>query len=639
MKKHTTALLLTAILGLASAQTSSNTLEINDSALANQAITIETGRYKGSLSSMLSAIATAAGYQLVLEVNVDTLAANADRPVAYSFRDKPFNQVWPLLMDVYGLNYTVTNLGGQPVIRVSNAAVQRVVNLNAADPTYAVERARVFFGREAGTPAAANTTNPPTGTPAAAAASAAPRYVFDSPTLRVVADAAGNRVIIRGTNKEVNEVEAFIRELDSSATARRRAAEAKYGTSGATKREMYAANNNAAELSTFISTQFPTLRVVVTPGSRGLVIEGEANAVDQAMSMLATVDPAAGATVQQVFKLSQANAATLKKVLTDTLARQLTSGAVAKNGNSANGNTANNTVNNNNATNANVTGAALEQATRLAAQEATIIADVRTNTLIVRGTSAQVAQIAALIPALDRRMEQVQLHVRIQEITNLASRSLGIDWKVQGGQFSIATIGQVVRAVFDPTQSVVGFNIFPALEALESQEKARRVYDGTVNMESGQVGLTGSSLDAGAPVATVRQGGNFYVTYGSGDKVVEKTLPYGVTLDFFEPLVSNDGTISVRVRGQFNPLNQEQIRSVNTPTLINIPGNEVQSRLSFKSGETVVLGGLVKEESTSSSRGLPFLSMIPGLGALAGKQASGKDAAQLIVVVTGEVVK
>ena len=75
------------------------------------------------------------------------------------------------------------------------------------------------------------------------------------------------------------------------------------------------------------------------------------------------------------------------------------------------------------------------------ATAATIIADKRTNTLIVRGTPEQVAQIAELVPTLDTRVPQINVQIRIQEITETAARSLGVDWKASFGGFSVTAGG------------------------------------------------------------------------------------------------------------------------------------------------------------------------------------------------------
>lgn len=646
--KYATALFVTAVLGLAAAQTTpaaapataTQTLTATaDPTLSTSAITIETGRYQGPLSSLLGAIAQSAGYELVLEVNVDNLSSEGTqaRPVAYSFRNKPFNEVWPLLMDVYGLNYSISELGGQPVIRVNNTAVQRVVDLKAAEASYVVERTRVFFGSPV---AAQGQAAAPAGqgTPAATTSTPAPtQYQFDSKTLRVIADNVTNRVIIRGNNQEVREVEAFVRDLDASAQAQRQQQEALYGTDAAsTRREIYAANSDATQLLPFLQGQFPALRITGVPGGRGLIIDGNSTTVDEALALLRKVDPASGdVTTQEIFRLVNANATEVAETLTNTLARQLTA-AAANSGSTTTTAATNNTAA---TTTTNSNGNVVSEAVKLAGREATIIPDSRTNSLIVRGTPAQVAQVAELLPILDQRVPQINLQVRIQSIENISSRSLGVDWSATAGGFNIAVGTSGVTSTFNPLQSAMGFNIFPTLNALERQSLAKRVYDGTVSLQSGQriIGSKNNvSNDLSGASAVVRSGGEIeYVTNTSG---TVRQVPYGVILSFSNPVVAPDGTITVNVAAEISELQNPE--SLDTPNpRLNFSKSRAETKISFKPGETVLLSGLDISTSTAEDRGAPILSQIPGIGALFGQQTQGRNSTQMLFVITGDIIK
>lgn len=647
MMKYATALLITAALGLGAAQTapvspapaaSQTQSAASDPSLSRANITIETGRYQGPLSSLLGAIATAAGYELVLEVNVDTLAAEGQqaRPVAYSFRDKPFNEVWPLLMDVYGLNYSVTELGGQPVLRVSNAPVQRVVKLQHTDPAAAAEQVKLFFGTPVYSEVAqTNAAGESTGT-----ARTLVDVKLDSPTLRIIPDTRNRSVIVRGTNSEITQVERLLRELDQDPRG------AANITNGPATQEIYSVNGDVTELNDFISAEFPNLRVTTVGSSKQLVLRGPQSDVQQALALLSRVDLASGAATQQVFQLVNAKADDVATVLNSTRASQITGAAINSAANSASSKT---TVTTNQSTSAiNSTNTALSDATQLASQQATIIADVRTNSLIVRGTPAQVAQVAELIPTLDKKVPQINLQVRIQEINEEATKTLGVNWRINAGGFNVGILPSGLSASFNPLETVTGFNIFPALNALESQRVAKRVYDGTVSMQSGQRGLdagTGSQDASSTAAASIRSGGRLELNIiGAEGSNIEKTIPYGVVLDFFEPSVAPDGTITLRVRGQINELrNREALNAALTsgaaPSLLDFLNSDAQTKISFKSGETVLLAGLMAQNNSSTKAGLPFLSQIPGLGALAGEQGTTSNGTQMLFVITGDIIE
>jgi general secretion pathway protein D len=66
---------------------------------------------------------------------------------------------------------------------------------------------------------------------------------------------------------------------------------------------------------------------------------------------------------------------------------------------------------------------------------------------------------------------------------------------------------------------------------------------------------------------------------------------------------------------------------------------QIGSRVAVKSGEALVLGGLIRDNTTKGNQGLPFLSQIPVIGALFGTQTQSVNRTELLVVITPRVVR
>ena len=153
MKNRSLILLLTLALSAASAQSAPTTDAVStDARLSKATVTFKIVRDGTGLMALLTAIAKSAGYELILDPALDSLitpgvgsgsgtvssdaaASQATQPgtastlLTYDFVGKPFNQVWPFLMDVYGLNYEVVKLGSSEVLRVGKNPIQRIVRL------------------------------------------------------------------------------------------------------------------------------------------------------------------------------------------------------------------------------------------------------------------------------------------------------------------------------------------------------------------------------------------------------------------------------------------------------------------------------------------------------------------------------
>jgi general secretion pathway protein D len=75
--------------------------------------------------------------------------------------------------------------------------------------------------------------------------------------------------------------------------------------------------------------------------------------------------------------------------------------------------------------------------------------------------------------------------------------------------------------------------------------------------------------------------------------------------------------------------------SINSPT---IQKREIESTVAVQSGETIVLGGLIKENNDYLRDGVPLLHEIPIIGSLFGGTTRNKDKSELVVLITPRVV-
>ena len=66
---------------------------------------------------------------------------------------------------------------------------------------------------------------------------------------------------------------------------------------------------------------------------------------------------------------------------------------------------------------------------------------------------------------------------------------------------------------------------------------------------------------------------------------------------------------------------------------------QISSKVAVRSGETIVLGGLIKDGKTSGKSGVPFLQDMPVVGNLFGTNTSNGGRTELLVVITPRVVR
>ena len=315
---------------------------------------------------------------------------------------------------------------------------------------------------------------------------------------------------------------------------------------------------------------------------------------------------------------------------------------------------------------------------KLSGREGANIAIInRTNTLLITDIASNVKKIAALIQELDQPLYQVTIESKITEIGTLALNELGVAW---GGRLS--------RGSFEATGA-------GGLEELESTRN--RGYDSTgvidglsteTMPQAGNIGLSGENLAVNLPAAVgAGKGGAIGFMIGSiGKDVLDiqlsalesegkmKTLsnPRIITQDNQRAYIRSGYQIPYRNyeetalgRGEYTvEFKTAAIELEVTPHIIDqeifldiVVGNSspdwsraigenppiitrsLTTKVRVKNGETVVIGGLVKEYSNNGEEVVPLLHKIPLLGWLFKKKTNSNDKSELLIFITPRIIK
>jgi type II secretory pathway component GspD/PulD (secretin) len=377
----------------------------------------------------------------------------------------------------------------------------------------------------------------------------------------------------------------------------------------------YIVKSDPTGIQGLLAKQFPEASINNVANTRILVINATASQYAKMSELLNNVDlaPATVITpqaVRRIFKLSNAKASDLAKTIQGAI-----SGPTVTEPN-AQGNT---TVTQTALPNAPVIPAA---PTIIADVKTTVVADESSNTLIISGLPEAVEELGKLIPQLDTRQSMVNVNVRIQEVTNDAALSLGIEWSFGVGNFSGKLLESGVKFLFDSTSALAGFNIGAALNALESQKLSKRINDSNVSVVN-----NGS--------ASIRSGGRIELNIASAAGNISKTIPFGVQLQV-KPRISNDGSIAMDIAAEVSDV---QNKGSLDPNRIDFDERKSETTVLMQSGQTVLLGSLLATTQDESNVGIPLLSAIPLIGDLFKTRKTNDRQTQLLIVVTANIIK
>jgi pilus assembly protein CpaC len=317
----------------------------------------------------------------------------------------------------------------------------------------------------------------------------------------------------------------------------------------------------------------------------------------------------------------------------------------------------------------------VDQLLQTAMPEANIRATPLNGTVLLTGTVAQPADAAeaerlvqafvgANVAVVSRLRtatpQQVMLQVRIVEVNRNFLREIGVNLlsrdQTGGFRFGIGrgnagTITNQTNGVIDPTTNqptITGTNFGVALPAgattiglaghllgldlLSSINLGEQTGMVTTLAEPTLVALSGET-------ASFLAGGEFPIPISQSlGAVTIEYKQYGVGLAF-SPTVLEDGRISMRVRPEVSELSTVGSIRLNGFEVPALTTRRAETTVELGSGQSFMIGGLLRNHNSNSVDRAPFLGNIPILGALFRSTSYRREESELVIIVTPYLVR
>jgi general secretion pathway protein D len=268
-----------------------------------------------------------------------------------------------------------------------------------------------------------------------------------------------------------------------------------------------------------------------------------------------------------------------------------------------------------------------------------ITPDETRNSLIIEATPRDYRNIEMILSSIDVLPRQVLIEVTIAEIALDSTNELGIEWRFDRGADFVSGLqsGATLTAA-------AGLNFSYAI--LDEAKRWMATVNalarkGKVNILSSPSVLASDSKEARidisteVPVAT----SVFTFTGTTTDSLLETTIQYrntGVILSV-TPHINEFGLVSMDVNQEVS----EQAGLVNVGVLEQRPSffkRSVNTTLTVKNGQTIVIGGLIRETKSDRYDGIPCVGDVPVLSYLFGKRSQEGNKTELIIFITPKVI-
>jgi general secretion pathway protein D len=270
----------------------------------------------------------------------------------------------------------------------------------------------------------------------------------------------------------------------------------------------------------------------------------------------------------------------------------------------------------------------------------TIVPDQATNSLVIRTAAPNFPVLQETIEQLDVRPPQVLLEVLIAEVALDRASQYGINWQLfahrdtstltvanGGGQFTDSVLaglaGLGVRLI-----SLANVDVRALLAAVASHTHVRVLSAPRVlalNNEMARI-LVGSQV----PFTSATQ--------SSLNAVINQVVQFenvGTQLTVV-PTINHDGYVTFRILQEVSALTAQTIAAAQNAPVITT--REAETSAIVRTGQTVVIGGLIGEDNEVTQTGIPLLSGLPLFGGLFRSRNVSRERTELAIFLTPFVV-
>lgn len=417
------------------------------------------------------------------------------------------------------------------------------------------------------------------------------------------------------------------------------------------------------------------IRIIADNRTNRIILKGDTATRKRIRQMIEMLDVPAADRLGglKVFRLKYASAKNLAEILQGLVTGQSVSSSANSNNTSAN--TSSNNMGNNSSTNSNGSSASTistpsinlgsgsnntnqNSITSFNANGVSIIADDSQNALMVKADPQLMREIESAIQQLDIRRQQVLIEAAIIEVEGTDADQLGVQWALGDlssgvGLINFSNVGSSIAELAagyvaggalgaaanlgTGTSLVLGDyregadgsrKLYGALiQALKSKTKSNLLSTPsivTMDNEEAYIVVGQNVPFVTGSVATTTAGINPYTTVERKD--------VGVTLKVV-PHIGENGTVRLEVEQEVSAVQpkgeaQDLITSKRA----------IKTSILAEHGQTIVLGGLISDNSIHSRQSVPGLGSIPGIGRLFRADAKSNEKRNLLVFIHPTIV-
>lgn len=269
-----------------------------------------------------------------------------------------------------------------------------------------------------------------------------------------------------------------------------------------------------------------------------------------------------------------------------------------------------------------------------------IAVDETRNALIMYTTPKKYKELESLINKLDLMPVQVLIEASIAEVTLTDALQYGLEWYIKstaGSQTSILRTleglgvggGGLSYAMVADTQK---FQLL--LNALSQEGMIKILSSPRITVRDGK----SASIFVGTEVPVITSEATTAEITEEGTTGIIRSVQYrstGISLNV-TPSVHAKGVVTLEISQEVSEAQTNITSDISSPMILN---RSLSTEVVAADGQTIIIGGLIKEKKSETTTKVPFLGDIPILGYLFKTKSESIDRTELVIMITPRIIR
>ena len=284
--------------------------------------------------------------------------------------------------------------------------------------------------------------------------------------------------------------------------------------------------------------------------------------------------------------------------------------------------------------------------------EVTILPDEDTNALIIRTSPRNYPAILEVIKKLDLLPQQVLIEVLIIDLKIDETTRKGVEWILEGeklGGVKFNSVGSLATSA--TTNTILGTSLSGATASLlpggslllENTDRLKAklelfASEAQADVLANPILVTSDNKAASISVTDEIPVASSTLTTNSDTPVTSTSIQFkkvGVKLNIF-PQINSDGFVNMKIKQEISSKGPDVTSGGVTTASFNT--REVKTEVVLKDNQVLVMGGLMRTDSSETVEGVPGLMSIPYLGKLFSSESITNKKTELMIFITPHII-